>query len=65
MILDLLARWEVDPAGCLLVGDQASDMQAAAAAGVRGAFFTGGNLLEEVAPLLQRASAAAGDPVWP
>ncbi|MBS1104165.1 HAD family hydrolase [Gluconobacter sp. Dm-62] len=36
MIVDLLQRWELDPARCVLFGDQPSDMQAARAAGVRG-----------------------------
>ena len=53
MILDLLAKWEVDPGRSLLVGDQASDLAAAAAAGVAGYLFPGGNLLEFVGPLLE------------
>jgi D-glycero-D-manno-heptose 1,7-bisphosphate phosphatase len=52
MLLDLLRRWEVDPAGCVMVGDQPTDLQAAAAAGVVGARFHGGNLDDFVAPLL-------------
>ncbi len=36
MLLDLLQRWELDPARCVLFGDQPTDMQAAQAAGVRG-----------------------------
>jgi D,D-heptose 1,7-bisphosphate phosphatase len=52
MLLDLLARWDVDPARSLLVGDQPSDMAAAAAAAVRGQFFDGSNLFNTVAPLL-------------
>jgi D-glycero-D-manno-heptose 1,7-bisphosphate phosphatase len=53
MLLDLLARWDVDPARCVLVGDQPSDMAAASAAGMRGQFFDGGNLRDTVAPLLR------------
>ena len=53
MILDLIARWELDPQRCALVGDQTTDMQAAAAAGIRGKLFEGGNLLAAVEPLLQ------------
>lgn len=52
MLLDLVARWELDPARCAMVGDQPGDMQAAAAAGVRGVAFAGGNLLDVVRPIL-------------
>jgi D-glycero-D-manno-heptose 1,7-bisphosphate phosphatase len=44
MLLDLIARWELDPARTVFVGDSESDMQAAAAAGVRGERVTGGPL---------------------
>ena len=53
MVLDLLRAWQLDPARCLLVGDQDSDLAAAAAAGVRGHKFGGGNLLHFVQPLLE------------
>lgn len=52
MVLDLIRAWELDPARCLMVGDQQSDMQAATAAGVEGHLFPGGNLLDFVRPLL-------------
>jgi D-glycero-D-manno-heptose 1,7-bisphosphate phosphatase len=52
MILDLLKNWELDPRRCLMIGDKDTDMQAAAAAGVAGHLFPGGNLLEFVRPLL-------------
>lgn len=52
MLLDLIRAWELDPARCLMVGDQQSDMQAAEAAGVAGHLFPGGNLLDFVQPLL-------------
>ncbi len=53
MILDLIARWELDPTRCVLVGDQARDMEAAAAAGVAGHLFTGGDLASFIQPILQ------------
>ncbi len=53
MILDLVRSWRLDPARCLFVGDQPTDMEAAAAAGVRGHLFPGGNLLDFVRPLLE------------
>jgi len=52
MILDLLRTWELDARRCIMIGDKDTDMQAAAAAGVAGYLFPGGNLLEFVKPLL-------------
>ena len=46
MILDLLAKWPVDREASFLIGDKASDCEAAAAAGITSHLFTGGNLLE-------------------
>lgn len=45
MLIDLLANWNVDRAGSAMIGDQPTDMAAAAAAGLRGHHFQGGNLL--------------------
>lgn len=45
MIEDLLKAWPVDKSRSLLVGDKDSDIEAAAAAGIGGRLFQGGNLL--------------------
>lgn len=52
MLEELIAAWELDPARCLLIGDQASDLQAAAACGVPGRLFPGGDLLAFARPML-------------
>jgi D,D-heptose 1,7-bisphosphate phosphatase len=52
MLLELIAAWELDPARCLLIGDQANDLQAAAACGVPAKLFPGGDLSEFAGPLL-------------
>lgn len=58
MILDLLARWPVDPLHSLVVGDKASDIQAARRAGLVGAQFPGGDLHS----FLERLSLTARRP---
>lgn len=45
MLLDLMQSWDLHPSGCHLIGDQQTDLDAAAAAGVTGHRFTEGNLL--------------------
>lgn len=65
MILDLIRAWELDPARCLLVGDQPSDLAAAAAAGVAGHLFAGGDLARFVVPLLDETGVAGGGGAGP
>ncbi len=52
MLNDLAARWELDRGRCVMLGDAETDMKAAAAAGMRGVRFAGGDLREVVLPLL-------------
>ncbi len=52
MILDLIRAWDLDPARCVLVGDQPTDLAAAAAAGIAARHFTGGDLTAMVASIL-------------
>ncbi len=54
MILRALDEWDIDPALCLVVGDRASDLEAAKRAGVAGVLFEGGNLDEFIKPLIPR-----------
>jgi D-glycero-D-manno-heptose 1,7-bisphosphate phosphatase len=44
MILELMRRFPVEPAGSMVIGDKDSDIAAARAAGLPGHLFTGGNL---------------------
>lgn len=44
MILALARKWNIDLSASLMVGDSARDMEAAAAAGVAGCLFAGGDL---------------------
>jgi D,D-heptose 1,7-bisphosphate phosphatase len=57
MILDCLKAWPVRKETSLLVGDMPHDLQAAAAAGIKGHLFEGGDLLSFIRPLLDRDAA--------
>jgi len=48
MILDLFAHWPIEREQSVLIGDKASDIQAADAAGVAGYLFEGGDLVDFV-----------------
>jgi D,D-heptose 1,7-bisphosphate phosphatase len=52
MLLDLIRAWELDPERCVMIGDQVTDVRAAAGAGVAGYLFQGGNLLSFLRPIL-------------
>ncbi len=44
MILRAMADWNIDPARALMIGDKASDVEAARRAGIAGLLFAGGDL---------------------
>jgi D,D-heptose 1,7-bisphosphate phosphatase len=52
MLLDLMRAWELDPARCVLIGDQPSDMAAAEAVGIDARRYEGGDLADFVRPIL-------------
>jgi D-glycero-D-manno-heptose 1,7-bisphosphate phosphatase len=58
MILDLLARFPVDPVRVLMIGDQPTDVEAAHAAGVTGLLFNGGSVLAAIRPWLNAVGAS-------
>jgi D-glycero-D-manno-heptose 1,7-bisphosphate phosphatase len=58
MILELIARFALDPARTVMIGDNTTDVGAAEAAGIEGLLFAGGSLLEFVRPVLARIAAA-------
>lgn len=53
MLLDLIREWELDPARCVMIGDQETDLAAARAAGVVAHRFPGGNLAVFADPLIE------------
>ncbi len=52
MILDLMAKWNVNAERSILIGDKITDIQAAEAAGISGHLYEEGNLLKFVEPLV-------------
>jgi D-glycero-D-manno-heptose 1,7-bisphosphate phosphatase len=60
MLTSLIRAWSLEPARCVMLGDQATDLQAADAVGIAGHLFTGGDLHACVTSLLDsRESRAA------
>ena len=57
MLTDLFARFAVDRSRTAMIGDRASDLAAAKAAGVEGLLFEGGDLMDLVQPLIARLTA--------
>lgn len=61
MLLRAIAEWQPDVARSVMIGDNRKDMEAAAAAGVRGILYRGGDLLALVRGLIDDDAAAAGE----
>jgi D,D-heptose 1,7-bisphosphate phosphatase len=62
MITDLLSRFPVNADDSILIGDRASDLEAARAAGLKGCLFSGGNLEAFVKQHLRPRSGNAPNP---
>ncbi len=58
MVLSAIADWGLDTGRTVLLGDKASDLEAARAAGVEGVRFDGGDLRDAVIPLIERLASA-------
>jgi D-glycero-D-manno-heptose 1,7-bisphosphate phosphatase len=58
MIHDLMQHWPVRREGSFVIGDRATDIEAAEAAGLPGFLFTGGDLDAFVADILRRTRGA-------
>ena len=65
MILALMRNWPVDAEQSFLVGDKPSDLEAAAAAGLRSAAYRGGALDETIEAEMRRADKAREDLIPP
>jgi len=61
MLRDLIARWELEPSRCRMIGDQPGDMAAAAAAGVAGHLLEPGRRLDELVRTLLAGGAGRTD----
>ena len=62
MITDLLSRFPVNADDSMLIGDKASDLEAAQAAGLKGHLFSGGNLEAFVKQHLRSRFVNAANP---
>ncbi|MDY6029945.1 MAG: D-glycero-beta-D-manno-heptose 1,7-bisphosphate 7-phosphatase [Acidaminococcaceae bacterium] len=57
MLLQAMNEYDIDTEESFLIGDSSRDVDAAAAAGIKGYLFTGGNLEEFVKEILEQRQA--------